>query len=306
MTVELENQGNNKAPAYLTTPDFFARLQRDSATQLSIQNYKGTVVEVNAERVAVGSAGFTLLNTANLISAAGADSGGAPAINTLYYCYVSNSQASFAPLGIRMSATAPSLFNGVKYLAAAGNGANWRFVGWVRTISNAGTVNFADTAGGGLTAGQRLVVNYYNRLVGQINIICPNYVDDNAFTSYTLVTGAAANWAAVSGNVQSSFISNGEDSVDIAVLALFACPVNAFVGVGLDSTTDPTITVNVASSSTRSSSIVKQVLAAEGYRTLDLLWSIFAAGTLTVFSDVPRLGAAVDPMATGYSATVMV
>lgn len=203
MTVELENQGNNKAPAYLTTPDFFARLQRDSATQLSIQNYKGTVVEVNSERVTVGSSGFTLLNTANLISATGTDSGGAPAINTLYYVYVSNSQASFAPLGIRMSATAPSLFGGVKYLAATGNGANWRFVGWVKTISNGGTVNFVK--------GQRqcFVVNYYNRIQFSL-FYCPAY-NVNAQATYAAPAGAA--WIPFNGGDSIiEFISNGEDA----------------------------------------------------------------------------------------------
>lgn len=312
MTVELESQGNNAAPAYLTTPDFFARLQRDSATQLSLQNYKGTVVEVNAERVAIGSAGFTLLNTANLISATGTDSGGAPAVTTLYYCYVSNSLSSFAPLGIRLSATAPSLFNGVKYLAAAGNGANWRFVGWVRTISNGGTVNFADTAGGGAVVGQRLVVNYYNRIRKNIGFICPGYVDNNAYTAQTNVVAGAANWAPVNAgaNEQSLLISNGEDTVEILFQATtLETPGGtiAFIGVAIDG-------VNPAVAATFTGVVGvfgdlaggTKILLAEGYHTLDMVFALAGAGTYEIYWDAIRLGAAADPMLSGYSVSVMV
>jgi hypothetical protein len=302
MTVGLESQGNNAAPAYLTTPDFFARLKRDSATQISIQNHAGTVVEVNAERVAVGSSGFTLLNTANLIAADGTDSGGAPAVDTLYYCYVSNSKASFAPLGIRMSATAPSLFNGVKYLATTGNGANWRFVGWVRTISNAGTVNYADS----LT--QRLVINYYNRRRLSLETT-PGYVDDNTNTTYTL---ASATYIALNGGTgsQLAFISNGEDATLYSLQATVAnngIGNRMFIGVGEDSTSQASTTQTGDASVAGSNiglNITRKTILAEGYRLLNALGRI-GAGTNTYIADVTRGGGATDPPCTTLSAEIM-
>lgn len=307
MTVGLEFQGNNTAPAYLTTPDFFARLQRDSATQVSLQNYKGAVVEINAERVAIGSAGFTLLNTANLITAAGADSGGAPAVTTLYYVYVSNSKATFAALGIRLSATAPSLLNGVKYLAAAGNGANWRFVGWIRTISNGGTVNFADS----IT--QRLVINYYNRLDVQL-FSSPGYVDDAAGSGFTEANNNV--WHelhAATGDAHLDFISNGEDAIhaEAVIDVIPTVPASDLIlaGIGTSTTTAlrEAFQPYTALLSISEGPLITRLLfiPLEGFRQLFQLIVVFAGvGGVSIASDDSRSGGTADPPLTYISAIV--
>jgi hypothetical protein len=139
------------------TGDFFnARLNYTNSTQITLNSWGGRYVVVNGRLVDVSS-GLSCAPSNNLITATGADSGsGMPASAVLYYVYVSNSAASYAPSSLRCSSTSPSLYTGVKYLATTGNGANWRFVGWVKTNATPQFVN---------QAGSRLVISYYNRLV---------------------------------------------------------------------------------------------------------------------------------------------
>lgn len=106
------------------------KIRRNSTTQFQI-GPKGALrdtIAVNNELVSVATP-FTCDTTDNLITAIGADAGSGPSASTLYYAYVSNSQASFAPSDLRLSATAPT----AGYLAGSGNGAHWRFVGAVAT-----------------------------------------------------------------------------------------------------------------------------------------------------------------------------
>lgn len=170
---------------------FDARMQRDSATQISLQQYRGSRVSVNGEVLLLDSTGLTCLSTHNLIGATGTDAGASLAVSTLYYAYVSNGSASYAPRSLRLSTTAPTSYNGIQYLAATGNGANWRFVGWVRTD---GSTQFVDSVT------KRLVVNYYNvrpMLLEQY----PGYVDDNAGTTFT--QAATADYVEINGGTQS-------------------------------------------------------------------------------------------------------
>lgn len=298
MTVEYESQGNNKAPAILTTPDFFVRLQVDSTTQLSIKRYKGQTIEVNGERVAVGSSGFTLLNTANLISATGMDSGGAPAVTTLYYCYVSNSQASFAALGILLSATAPVLVNGVYYLGNSGNALNWRFVGWVYTISNGGTVNFEDS----IT--NRLCVNYYNRRPSSI-YLTPAYANASGFTNYNF---APSNYAKINGGTgdTGSYIANGEDNVDLQAVGTIASQVgvDSAIGIGDNTATSAVVAAVSKGNNDVPLSCRYNSTPSVGFRNVYLLMYNPGIGNDTVYSAGPRGGSAVSPALTYLTAVV--
>lgn len=111
----------------------YSKLTRNSATEFqceaqdALRNYlviAGEIVSLSSVKTCtVSGAGVH-----NLIAADGTDSSGAPSASTLYYAYLSNSSASFAASSCRLSATAPTNL----YLAASGNGANWRFVGAVQ------------------------------------------------------------------------------------------------------------------------------------------------------------------------------
>lgn len=104
------------------------KLSRNSVTAFQIQAlHVGTLDElrVNGENIDISTA-LTCTTSNYLVAADGSDSGAAPAAaSTLYYAYVSNSQAS-VPSVLRLSATAPT--NG--YLGASG-AAHYRFVGAV-------------------------------------------------------------------------------------------------------------------------------------------------------------------------------
>ncbi len=115
---------------YMITGLADCRLLWDSTTQTSLNGLSATSkrVEINGAYLSLASP-IVCLTTDNLLTAAGADSGGAMAANTTYYMYQSNGSASPFASDLRGSATAPTS----GYLAASGNGANWRHVGWVHT-----------------------------------------------------------------------------------------------------------------------------------------------------------------------------
>lgn len=277
---------------------FEARMQLDSTTQVSLQRYKGQYVWINGEYIDPGSGGLALVTTDNLLSSTGTDSGGAMGTNTLYYVYVSNSSASFAPGDLRASATAPSLLNGVKYLATSANGANWRFVGWVRTN---GSTQFLDNVT------DRRVVNYYNRERKDI-LICPAYSDGASATSYTTTSTTLVQANAGTG-CTASFISNGEDAVDYGVFGAIAVSTagRGYIGVGEDSTTTASVLGMMdepAGGLVFTAGAGKSSTFAEGYHTLDMLIAT-QAGTATYYADFGRLGGSADIRTTYLKATVM-
>jgi len=82
---------------------------------------------------ALNAAGETLLVSANLINAAGADSGAPPGSSTTYYVYRSNANSAI-PSAVRASATAPTAYNGVKYLGiGTTEQKRWRYLGSCET-----------------------------------------------------------------------------------------------------------------------------------------------------------------------------
>lgn len=278
------------------------RMERQSTTEIRLNRYVGDLIEVNGELVALGAGGLVCLTTDNLISATGTDSGGAMAASTLYYVYASNSSASFAPSDLRASATAPTRGTtagtsrlGIYYLADSGNGANWRFVGWVRTD---GSTNFVDTTT------DRLIVNYYNRLDLSI-LLQPGYVDDNATTSYTLASGT---YVALNGGTgaTASYIANGEDAVT-AYMAGSADPAagqSINYGIG-DNATTTAYGATLGNVTVRTHAAIPFIsIPAVGYRTLSLIGSV-SGGTTTIYADTDRDGGTTDPRATYLQGTVM-
>ncbi len=279
---------------------FPARLQADTPLAVSLQRCQGDGIEVNGATVFVGAAGIAMDVTDNLIDAAGADAGGAVAASTLYYVYVSNASATTFPSDLRASATAPSSFNGVKYLGAAGNAANWRFVGWVRTT--AGPV-FEDNDT------NRLVVNYYHRRPARL-LLRPGYVDNNSEDSYTM---SNTSWAAVNGGAgaSGSYISNGEDEVSFDSSFSAFMDANAAgggVGIGDDTTTTAVVAQVFAGggssiSTTFSGGPSFHTTPAEGYRTVSLL-AVVGSANMNLRADIVRAGGASDSAVTYLAGTV--
>lgn len=278
---------------------FQARLQRDSATAISLQRYAGQYVEVGGEMVDVGASGLSCATSDNTINGTGGDSGTGPSASSTYQVYVSNSSASFAPLDLRLSGQSPSLVGGVKYLGTSGNALNWRFVGWVYLD---GSTQFSDDTT------NRLVVNYYNRARKTL-VINPGYSNGNTSSSYT----RSGNWTAANGgtNASGSFISNGEDAADFVLSAAMSTPdgVTGLAGIGIDTTTDPLVTTHSqGSSSTNDISshvATSRTVHAEGRHTVSLCVAA-TGGTATYYSDTVRLGATADPRATQIEGIVMV
>ncbi len=236
---------------------FQGRLQRDSSTQVSLQRYMGDTVDVNGTSVSLGASGISLATTDNLITSTGADAGSAMTASTLYYVYVSNAGASPFPGDLRASTTAPSLYNGVKYLGTSGNAANWRFVGWVRTD---GSTQFVDSEA------KRLVINYYNRRQLSLAVAETTATWTYAGSAYQQARASAAN--------QVELISNGEDASFAQVVGAGRPNLGASgnLGIGDNSTTVNSAQVNSPDSgSTSASSALLATLCrtlAEGYHAL--------------------------------------
>jgi hypothetical protein len=278
---------------------FQARLQTSSGVgnTLRLARYQGNKVVVAGVTVIIPQTGLDRDVADNLITAAGADSGAPGAANTLYYVYISNRRATFSPESIRLSATAPSLNNGIKYLGLSGNAANWRFVGWVR-LNATPQFESSDT--------NAWIVNYYNRLLKAI-FANPGYVNDDAQNFYT-VNG---NWAAANGGVDSaiSFIANGEDDPILVAIAVTAAAsgIKMLVGVGIDG--NPPSKASEGSVSTSNAGLVlssdgSEALS-EGVHTADLYGASQGGGGVFISDDV-RLGAPADPRMSMVTGKVMV
>lgn len=211
----------NQSPPTL----FQARLETSGgvSSTLTLSQYIGNKVVVSGLTVSIPAVGMTRNIVDDLINAVGGDTGAPPAANTLYYVYISNRKANFSPESIRLSAQAPTLVSGVKYLGSSGNALNWRFVGWVRTNA---TPQFASNDS------QSFIVNYYNRLRKTMFSVLGA---DKTLNSVV--------WGQVdpTGSLTCEFISNGEDSVDLAAVSTISSGTIQIwgTGVALDSVTTP-------------------------------------------------------------------
>jgi len=282
---------------------FQARLSRTNTTTITLDRYNGSSCVVNGEDIDPGSGGIACVTTDNLISSTGTDSAGAMGASTLYYIYLSNTSASFAPSDVRGSATAPSSYNGVKYLATSGNGANWRFVGYVRT--NAST-NFVDDTT------DRLVVNFYNRQVKSL-FLNPGYADANSATTYTNAT--ADDWVAVNGGTGAtgSWIANGENAIKadtFMVLSNGTLASKTRMGLGIDDTSAASKIHTSGGAAVAGERFCISgsycAVETEGYHTITMLTTV-DSGTATIIADSGRMsGEGADARTTSLWATVMV
>lgn len=244
MKAKATNPGLSSAQSVaLAGAIFQARLGYVNSTTLQLGPYKGEIVAVgqSTDYVNVGTP-LTVTTLTNLIDATGADSTappGVPVVGTpvLYYAYVSNGSASFAPRTLKLSATAPSLdANSVYYLGVAGNALNWRFVGLVVIFNDGG-------GGGGLArfypqgdpaVDQTIIgfANYYNRELCPL-FACPGYSDNNAITTYN--SPAAANMRPIKGGVGDTvwYPHLGEDAVNFDIhVSLTEGAAGSYVGIG--------------------------------------------------------------------------
>ena len=286
---------------------FEARLRTDqnaTTPTLELLPYKGNRVEISGRVLRLTAAGLTRDVGDNLIDGSGAEINIiSPQPDTLYYVYVSSPIATFSPSSIRMSATPPTDVNGVRYLGAAGNALQWRFVGWV--YLNA-TPEFESTLQ------NRYIVNYYNRLALDL-YLCPGFVDNNAVSSYTVSSDTWVQPSSLGGGGPSTlgFVSNGEDAVSYKAAyvgngaAGGGIPV---MGVGVDSVTQAdisTLLVPTGASTSSAGTITKDILLPEGRHTLDMLVESLVADPATFYADQGRVGGdAADVPATIITATV--
>lgn len=275
---------------------FQGRMQRDSATQISLQRYTGDYCVVNGSMVQIGSSGLTCTTSDLLLAATGLSTGAAPAASaTLYYAYLVGLEGSYSPGKLRLSATAPSMTENGYYLGTSGNALNCRFVGYVRTNATPNFVN--DTT-------DRWVINYYNRLALPI-ILKPGYSDDNAETTYTTTS---TTWVTANGGTGAtgSYVANGEDAVEIDLFAQMSSTAGngPFAGIGDNSTTAAVVDCTASSTVAFTGSCHYRSIPAAGYRTVSVLIRC-TGGTSTFRADNVRGGGAADPIATGIVATVM-
>jgi hypothetical protein len=260
---------------------FQGRLQRDSATQISLQRYTGNYVEVDGESIPIGSLGMTRTNADGLLTQQGSISTTAPSANTLYCIYIGYDQ-------IRLCATAPSYLDGVYYLGDDLEERKWRFCGWVFTN---GSTQFTDDE----TA--REVINYYNRHRLRL-YTCPDYLDDNAATTYT---ETSTSWTAVNAASGSdvTYIANAED--DVVLYSHMHAAVDAAatygLGIGIDGPgqveTSSQVVVGAADDQTFAVTQIHNPTTA-GRHTASML-ARTSAGNVTVYADAVRNGATADP-----------
>lgn len=276
---------------------FQARLQKDSGTQISLQRYRGASILINGVDTDPGSGGYACTSTDNLIDGTGA-SAAAPSVPSvgspvLYYAYVSNENASFAPNDLRLSTTAPSLVSGVKYLGTSGNALNWRYAGAIALYNDGG--------GGGGAAEFRLsnedigICNEYNRLPTPV-YLPGGYSNTNSDTTLTITASSYGSSAAlVNGGVGDTltFVGNGEDSPSFSMSGRVDCANGGSAGIGYDSY-DPSVTAYLPGTSELFGiSFSPKVAPSVAIHSVYML-AVKDGTNLTWYTDSRRYGAAVD------------
>jgi hypothetical protein len=279
------------------------RLELVSSSEIGFQTYASSVIEINGENVNIGA--LNICDVGNdLIDNDGADSGLSPANLARTYAYVSNSSATTNPNSLRLSSSAPVDYGGFRYLNSTGNGANWRFVGWVGTLGTP-SVQFRDDPEA------RLIANAYNRLRKSL-FLCPGYNDNNADTTYT-TTNATWNGIGVTASLTDTvaFVSDGENAVEFqASVSPHTSAANWRVGIGINTTISTARTTILGCSSQRtalanqSSSCSYGAVFSSGFYFAAL--SSYTAGAACVaHADLARNGSTADPFATYLQGSVM-
>lgn len=290
--------------AYMARGIAQVRLSYTSTTQVTLLPRGGSLIEVNGEILDVG-AGIAYATSSNLINSTGGNASATPSSSTLYYVYLSNSLASYAPSSLRLSTTAPTGLNGASttatpddfYLATSGNGRNWRFVGLVYTNSSAQFVN---------TALRRFVASYYNRLNHSL-FTSPAYSDGNTASSFT---SASTSWARANAGTGSTieWLSFGDEAMSLKVRSLAgnSGAGNATrIGIGIDSTTSARVEAahNGGTTVISIAGDFDDLTPSPGYHYAEFLVNV-SAGTGTYYVDDARNGASADPYTSYLSGTV--
>lgn len=265
------------------------RIQRDSTTALSLQQYEGDRVDVNGTMVGITSSGISLTTSDRIIDSTGSFSSTAITTSTLYYLYLGESGV------LRAATTAPTRYNGIYYLGTTGGAVAWRFMGWARTNSSTQWVN--DTT-------DRLVINYYNRLALPI-YVRPGYSDGNTITTYTTTSTTWTSANAGSGSA-GSYIANGEDAVRFHLTSISAGSgaISVYSGIGDNSTTNAYSMTHSGNTTTMTNHCAMIYTPSAGYRTVNLLVAV-SGGTGTFTADYSRLGGSADPVGTQIAGVVM-
>jgi len=258
---------------------FQGRLQVDSTTQISLQQYSGNWVEVDGEAVALGNFGYAITTSQGLLDSGGAITNTLPSASTLYYVYLNSN-------GIRLCATAPSYLDGIYYLGSGALTRTWRFCGWVYTD---GSTQFVDSDIA------RHLVNYYNRLRKRL-FVCPSYSDDEAETTWT---ETSTTWTKATGGSDVSFITNNEDTVWLTVVADVSISTNGNggPGIGIDGITTVPVSGDVTLTANEEYSITLTYgydAGNAGQHTASFVVRV-STGTLTIQADDERHGADADP-----------
>lgn len=196
------------------------RLDYNSTTSVKLQGVDATSKKIVVNSYAVDCSTALVCNkTDNLITSAGADAGSAMSVSTLYYGYVSNHLATFAPSSLRFSTTAPT--NG--YLGATGNAANWRYVGDCYLWSDG---NFKDEA-------------TIRAVRSEYNVIWKSLQSYNTTSSWN-PSGATRELNGGTGQVRGYFLGDAKSSIVVTSSVnvwVRSDASNAFSGIGYDATT---------------------------------------------------------------------
>lgn len=267
------------------------RFNRLNGTTAQLVSHQGNRLDVNGELLTVAAAGQNIVVTDFLIDALGISTGAGMLASTLYFIYASNTSASAFPSSVRGSTTAPSLFNGVKYLGATGNEANWRFVGWM--FPNAGiTLPF-----GGVDLPVKSEYNRRNRRL----MASPAFVNDNARATYTTTS---TTWTRANGGTGSriSAIFDGIESAKVRAfgLAEATAATEAHLGISRNGSITDVLNSAVTESTTPESVSceVRDLVPTEGNQTFDLMIRAGSAAVATFVADDIRAGAVDDPIMT--------
>lgn len=282
------------------------RINLQSSTEIEYAIYTSNVLEVNGVNVGLepaGSSSLLCVSTDNLIDPNGDDAGTPPASATRYYAYVCNG-ADGLGVRFRLSLEPPAYVKGIYYLGTSGNAVNWRYVGTVALLGGSPAFRDDDTA--------RLIANYYNRLRKRL-FTCPGYTDDNADTILTLASGTV--WAALNGGTGDNvaFLSNGEDSVELAgnVQVALAAGSTWRVAIGVD-TSLATAQAGARCAAACRNNQTQQPSNITLQQTFNeaLYWASLNAytnsTTPTVIADFARNGESVDPVGTVLVGSVWV
>ncbi len=301
------DDGNN---SYIVEEGLFeGYVVRSNGSNLRLDPDGGNRIHINGEILTIPAAGITVNVGDARIIADGTTAGASLAINTEYYLYVSNQRASFGSNSLRFSTVAPTLYRGVRYLGTSGNARHWRYVGRVRTISNAGNPEFADSVT------QRLVSNWYNQRRKDL-FVCPGYADDSATTTWS--ESNQTNWTELhlgggGPGCHLEYIADGRHAITVkAKVEVYLADPGDYVEIGIaDNSATAVVNDNggpYSPTADFSSGIhgYKEWTPAEGYRLLYLSARCQGpTGSVSFYSDNVRNGAAADPPISWLEASVM-